>query len=42
MIREDKVIGAIVTARRDPREFDDKQVALIKLFADQAVKLILE
>ena len=37
MIREDKVIGAIATARREPREFDDKQVALIKSFADQAV-----
>ena len=37
MIREDKVIGAIATARREPREFDEKQVALIKSFADQAV-----
>ena len=37
MIREDKVIGAIATARREPREFDGKQVALIKSFADQAV-----
>jgi GAF domain-containing protein len=37
MIREDKVIGAIATARRDPIAFDDKQVALIKSFAAQAV-----
>jgi GAF domain-containing protein len=37
MIRKDKVIGAIATARREPREFDGKQVALIKSFADQAV-----
>jgi GAF domain-containing protein len=37
MIREGEVIGAIATARRDPRAFDDKQVALIKSFADQAV-----
>ena len=37
MIREGKVIGAIGTARRDPIRFDDKQVALIKAFADQAV-----
>ena len=37
MIREDEVIGAIATARREPREFDGKQVALIKSFADQAV-----
>jgi signal transduction histidine kinase len=37
MIREDKVIGAIGTARREANAFDDKQVALIKAFADQAV-----
>jgi signal transduction histidine kinase len=37
MVRGDKVIGAIATARREPRAFDDKQVALIKAFADQAV-----
>jgi PAS domain S-box-containing protein len=37
MIREGKVIGAIGTARRDPIPFDDKQAALIKAFADQAV-----
>jgi signal transduction histidine kinase len=37
MIREDKVIGAIVTARQEPIPFDDKQVALLKAFADQAV-----
>ncbi len=37
MIREDKVIGAIGTARRGAEPFDDKQIALIKTFADQAV-----
>src|SRR5262245_20108727 len=37
MIREDKVIGAIATARRGAEPFDDKQIALIKTFADQAV-----
>jgi signal transduction histidine kinase len=37
MVRGDKVIGAIATSRREPRAFDDKQVALIKAFADQAV-----
>ena len=37
MMRGDEVIGAIVTARRDPIAFDDKQVALIKSFAAQAV-----
>jgi GAF domain-containing protein/HAMP domain-containing protein len=37
MIREDKVIGAIGTARVGPTPFDDKQVALLKTFADQAV-----
>ena len=31
------MIGAIVTARRHPIAFDDKQVALIKSFAAQAV-----
>jgi GAF domain-containing protein len=37
MIRGNEVIGAIGTARREPRLFDDKQVALIKSFAAQAV-----
>jgi signal transduction histidine kinase/CheY-like chemotaxis protein len=37
MVRGGKVIGAIVTARRDAVPFDDKQVALISSFADQAV-----
>ena len=37
MVRGDKVIGAIATARREPQSFDDKQVALIKGFANQAV-----
>jgi signal transduction histidine kinase len=37
MIREDKVIGAIGTARVEAIGFDDKQVALLKAFADQAV-----
>jgi signal transduction histidine kinase len=37
MVRGDEVIGGIGTARRDPIPFDDKQVALIKSFAAQAV-----
>jgi GAF domain-containing protein len=37
MIREDKVIGAVGTARPSSERFDDRQVALIKTFADQAV-----
>jgi len=37
MIRGNTVIGAIGTSRREPKPFDDKQVALIKTFADQAV-----
>jgi GAF domain-containing protein len=37
MIREDKVIGVIGTARRGVDPFDDKQIALVKAFADQAV-----
>src|SRR5262245_1667958 len=37
MIRGDTVIGAIGTSRKEPNCFDDKQIALIKTFADQAV-----
>jgi signal transduction histidine kinase len=37
MMREDKVIGVIGTGRRGAEPFDDKQIALIKAFADQAV-----
>jgi signal transduction histidine kinase len=37
MIREDKVIGVIVTGHRDAQLFSDKQVALLEAFADQAV-----
>jgi GAF domain-containing protein/anti-sigma regulatory factor (Ser/Thr protein kinase) len=37
MLRGNQVIGAIATARRDPKPFGDKQVALIKSFANQAV-----
>jgi PAS domain S-box-containing protein len=37
LVRGEKVIGAIVTAHRDAVPFDDKQIALIKTFADQAV-----
>ena len=37
MLRADEVIGAVGTAHRDAKAFDDKQAALIKAFADQAV-----
>ncbi|MBP8297234.1 MAG: GAF domain-containing protein, partial [Burkholderiales bacterium] len=37
MIHEGKVIGAIGAAHPGSRPFDDRQVALIKTFADQAV-----
>ena len=37
MIREGRVVGALVTAHRKAVTFDDKQMALIKAFADQAV-----
>ena len=37
MVRGETVIGAIGTSRHDPVAFDDKQVALLKAFADQAV-----
>ena len=37
MVREGKVIGAIGTARRKPKPFNDRQVGLIKAFTNQAV-----
>src|SRR5262249_23656928 len=37
MLRGDDVIGAIGTARRDSKPFNDKQIELIKAFANQAV-----
>ncbi|HEX6398812.1 MAG TPA: GAF domain-containing protein, partial [Steroidobacteraceae bacterium] len=37
MVRDGKVIGAIGTVRAEPVPFDDKQVALLRTFADQAV-----
>ena len=37
MIRDGEVIGAIGTAHPDAKVFDDRQIALIRSFADQAV-----
>jgi GAF domain-containing protein len=37
MMRGDKVIGALGTAHREPKPFSDKQIALLRAFADQAV-----
>jgi GAF domain-containing protein len=37
MMRESTLIGAITVWRREPRLFTDKQVGLVKTFADQAV-----
>ena len=37
MIQGQKVVGAIGTAHREPKRFSDKQVALLKSFANQAV-----
>ena len=36
-MREDSAIGAIVLWRMEVRPFSDKQIALLKTFADQAV-----
>src|SRR4030095_613758 len=37
LLREDVAIGAIVTRRAEVRPFTDKQISLLKIFADQAV-----
>jgi signal transduction histidine kinase len=37
MLREDMLIGAIVMWRREVRAFTDKQIDLVRTFADQAV-----
>jgi GAF domain-containing protein/HAMP domain-containing protein len=36
LMREDRAIGGIALWRREPRAFTDKQIALVKTFADQA------
>src|SRR5262249_18890705 len=37
MLRDDEVIGAIVVYRKEVRSFDEREIALIKDFAAQAV-----
>jgi GAF domain-containing protein len=36
LMREDRAIGAIALWRMEARKFSDKQIALVKTFADQA------
>ena len=37
MLRESELIGAVILAREEVRPFTDKQIALVKNFAAQAV-----
>lgn len=37
MLRDGESIGAIVVRRTEPKRFSDKQIALLRTFADQAV-----
>jgi signal transduction histidine kinase/HAMP domain-containing protein len=37
LLRENSLVGVITTWRRETRAFTDKQIALLKTFADQAV-----
>src|SRR5262249_20242697 len=37
MLQEERAVGAISVGRREPGRFSDKQVELLKTFADQAV-----
>ena len=37
MLWEDRGIGSIVVVRQPPKPFSDKEIALLKTFADQAV-----